>query len=108
MKLPINNSLPRSTYDFLVSYGAVIILSYLIFSWVSILLPSLFWHWWLGIKKGMWPIKNWVMRCWHGYLICIWSSWCHCHPTISCFIKIQIGLSFPVPVYRGCPGNRGH
>jgi len=21
-------------------------------------------------------------------MICIWSSWCHCHPIISCFIKI--------------------
>ena len=26
-------------------------------------------------------------------MICIWSSWCHCHPVISCFIKIQIGLT---------------
>ena len=39
--------------------------------------------------------KNWVMRCWCGYLswkrcrlklilidrCCMWSSWCHCHPT---------------------------
>ena len=30
--------------------------------------------------------KNWVLRCWCGYLsgvrcwiVCIWSSWCHCH-----------------------------
>ena len=22
-------------------------------------------------------------------MICTWSSWCHCHPIISCFIKIQ-------------------
>jgi len=21
-------------------------------------------------------------------MICIWNSWCHCHPVISCFIKI--------------------
>ena len=27
-------------------------------------------------------------------MICIWSSWCHCHLIISCFIKIQIGLTF--------------
>jgi len=27
-------------------------------------------------------------------MICIWSRWCHCHPIISCFIKIQIGLPF--------------
>ena len=38
-------------------------------------------------------------------MICIWSSWCHCHPIISCFIKIQNGLTFPVPAYPGCPGK---
>ena len=27
-------------------------------------------------------------------MICIWFSWCHCHPIISCFSKIQNGLSF--------------
>jgi len=32
-------------------------------------------------------------------MICIWSSWCHCNPIISRFIKIQIGLTFPVPGY---------
>ena len=25
-------------------------------------------------------------------MICILSSWCHCHPIISCFSKIQNGL----------------
>jgi len=43
-----------------------------------------------------------------GILIClqqgaddlhIWSSWCHCHP-ISCFIKIQIGLTLSGPSLR--------
>ena len=27
-------------------------------------------------------------------MICIWFSRCHCHPVISCFSKIQNGLSF--------------
>jgi len=38
-------------------------------------------------------------------MICIWllwSSWCYCHPIISCFIKIQIGLTFLVPAYSDC------
>jgi len=38
-------------------------------------------------------------------VICIWSSWCHCHPVISCFIKIQNHLTFLVPAYPGCPGK---
>ena len=40
-------------------------------------------------------------------IICIWSIWCHCHPVVSCFMKIQIGLTFLVPAYPDCPG-RGH
>ena len=39
-------------------------------------------------------------------MICIWSSWCHYHPVISCFIAIQNGLSFLVPAYWGCPGKK--
>jgi len=42
------------------------------------------------------------------HMICTWSRWCHCHPIISCFIKIQIGLAFLVPAsaaYPGCPGK---
>ena len=35
----------------------------------------------------------------------IWSSWCHCHPIISCFTKIQIDVIFLVPAYPGCPGK---
>jgi len=38
-------------------------------------------------------------------MICIWSSLRHCHPIISWFIKIHIGLTFLVPVYPGCPGK---
>ena len=47
--------------------------------------------------------KSWVVRFWHDYLsglwsevhmICIWFGWCHRHPIISCFIKIQNGLPF--------------
>ena len=38
-------------------------------------------------------------------MICIWSSWCHSHPIVSCIIKIQIGLTFLVLAYPGCPGK---
>jgi len=27
-------------------------------------------------------------------MICIWSSWCHCQPIISCYSKIQNSLPF--------------
>jgi len=41
-------------------------------------------------------------------MICTWSSWCHCHPIISCFIKIQNDLPFwcrLTHVYPGCAGK---
>ena len=31
-------------------------------------LPSVLWRCWLGGRKGIQPVKNWVVRCWHGYL----------------------------------------
>ena len=27
-----------------------------------------FWRCWLGGRKGIRPVKNWVVGCWHGYL----------------------------------------
>jgi len=43
-------------------------------------------------------------------LVClsVWSEVqmiCHCHSIISCFIKIQNGSAFLVPVYPGCSGK---
>jgi len=35
-------------------------------------------------------------------IICMWSSWCYCHPIISCFIKIQNSLTCLVPAYPDC------
>ena len=33
-----------------------------------ILVPSVLWRCWLGGRKGIRPVKNWVVGCWHGYL----------------------------------------
>ena len=30
--------------------------------------PSVLWRCWLGGRKGIRPVKNWVVRYWHGYL----------------------------------------
>ena len=35
---------------------------------MSITLPSVLWRCWLGIRKGIRSVKNWVVRCWHRYL----------------------------------------
>ena len=31
-------------------------------------MPSALWRCWLGGRKGSWPVKNWVVGCWRGYL----------------------------------------
>jgi len=61
-------------------------------------LLSALWHCWLVVRKSMQPVKlsdevlAWLSVCSEVQMICIWSSWCHCHPIISCFVKIQNGL----------------
>ena len=74
-------------------------------------MPSVLWRCWLGGRKGIRPVKNWVVRCWHGYL-----SGARCRLactqlmplplTVSCFSKIQIGFTFLVPAHPGSPGHR--
>ena len=44
---------------------------------VAVFLPSVLWHCWLGIRKSIRPVKNWVMRCWRGYLSGVRSNALH-------------------------------
>jgi len=56
----------------------------------------------LGGRKHIWPVKNWVVRCWHGYLSgarCL-LAYGPADATVSCFSKIQIGFTFLVPATR--------
>jgi len=50
----------------------------------------------VGQKEGHLACENWVVRYWRGYLFGVRCKWfaCHCHPIISCFIKIQNVLPF--------------
>jgi len=41
---------------------------------------SVLWHCWLGIRSSKRPVKNWVMRCWHGYLAGKRCKWFACGP----------------------------
>ena len=42
------------------------------FGWASlqnvILYPSVLWHSWLGDRKGIRPVKSWVLVCWQWHL----------------------------------------
>ena len=72
---------------------------------------SVLWRCWQGGRKGIRPVKNWVVRCWCGYL-----SGTRCRLayspadamplTVSCFSKIQFGFAFLVPAHLGIPGKR--
>ena len=77
----------------------------------SIALPSVLWSCWLGSRKGIQPVKCWVVRCWRGY-----QSGARCRLenmhmaqrlplplTVSCFSKIQIGFTFLVPAHLVVP-----
>jgi len=59
----------------------------------------------LACNKLTDELLAWLSVCSDVQMNCIWSGWCHCHHIISCFIKIQIGLTFLVPAYPGCHGK---
>ena len=66
-----------------------------------------FCHCWPGISNSIQPVEiewwgAWLSVWREVQIICIWSSWCHCHPIISCFTIIQIDLTFLVPAFLGC------
>jgi len=70
------------------------------------------WRCWLGSRKGIWPAKK--TEWWDaGVVICL-ERGADLHIvqlmslplTVSCFSKIQIGLTFLVPAHRGSPGQR--
>jgi len=52
-----------------------------------------------GRASGLWKKLSGEVLAWLSVwsevqVICIWSSWCHYHPIISCSSKIQNGLPF--------------
>jgi len=68
--------------------------------------PSVLWRCWLGGRKGIWPVKNWVVGCWHGYLSGARCRLAYSPADVSCFSKIQVGFTFLVPAHPGSPGKR--
>ena len=57
------------------------------------------WRCWLGGKKGIRPVKIWVVGCWQvsdwsEVQTCIWPSWCHCHSLSLASVKSRLLLLF--------------
>jgi len=60
----------------------------------------------LACKKLSDEAREWLFLVWiEVQMIFIWSADATATPIISCFIKIQIGLTFLVPAYPGCSGK---
>jgi len=59
----------------------------------------------LACKKLSGQVLAWLSLWSKLQMICMWSSWCHCHLIISCFVKVWMGLTFLVWAYPG-PGKR--
>ena len=55
------------------------------------------WRCWFCGRKGIRPVKNWVVGYWQLMPL---------PPTVSCFSKIQTGFTFLVPAHLGSPGQR--
>jgi len=78
---------------------------------ITVLFTAVFWRCWLGGRKGIRPVKNWVVGCWRGYL-----SEARCRlaygpadatATHHLLLQyIQISFAFLVPAHPGSPGKR--
>ena len=55
-------SILYSSYDVCSCFVIAVIVLY------CVLWPSVLWRCWLGGRKGIRPVKNWVVRCWRRYL----------------------------------------
>jgi len=89
------------------SYNTTFPLSVILLLIAFSALKLLLWHQeeHLACKKLNDDVLAWLSAWNKVQMICIWSTWCRCHPIIFCFIKIQIHLTVMVPAYPGCPGK---
>jgi len=105
-----NNSVNACSRWCLTCCGCLLV-GYFLFSNVVHNVPSVLWRCWLGGRKGIRPVKNWVVGA--GVVICL-EQGADLHMaqlmplplTVSCFSKIQIGFTFLVPAHLGSPGKR--
>jgi len=73
-----------------------------LFLFICILI-SVLWHCWLGVRKSIRPVKLsddvlvWLSVWSEEQIVCIRSSWCHCHPKTPSYLasfKSRLVLPF--------------
>ena len=102
IQLPFLSNIP--VFVFLWLYLFIYLFSRL----PSVLWLSVLWHCWLGGRKGIRPVKYWVVGCWRGYLSgakcrLAWPSWCHCHSLSLASVKSRLVLPFWYRLTRVVP-----
>jgi len=103
--------LPSKARDQATDHWLQLLLRVTVIILTLLVVPSVLWRCWLGGRKGIRPVKNWVVSCWCGYLSGARCRLAHAQLmplllTISCSSKIQIGFTFLVPAHPGSPGQR--
>jgi len=58
-----------------VTYCAASALQDFVTGLASAFVTSMLSHCWLGIRKSIRPVKNWVMGYWRGYMSGVWCKW---------------------------------
>ena len=65
--------------------------------WDAVAQCIVLWRCWLGGRKGIRPVKNWVLAwlsVWSEVQTCIRPSWCHCHSLSLASVKFRLVLPF--------------
>ena len=71
-----------------------------LFTTVTDFRPSVLWRCWLGGRKGIRPVKNWVVgllawsSVWSEVQTCIQPGWCHCHSLSLASVRSRLVLTF--------------
>ena len=65
-------------------------------------IPSVRWHCWFDDRKGIWPLKSWVLVCWWWRFVCTSysSSWSLPLPSAR-----EREREILIPSYWGCLGK---
>jgi len=80
--------------------------------YVCTFMTSMLWHCWLGGRKGIRSVKNWVVGYWCGYLSDMRCKWFAYGPadataTPSCLASLKSRMvHLLVPAYPGCAGKK--